>query len=96
MLAKVVAFKNRTDITCKVAIDEKNFLPEFNTQDKKNSCSGGFIMYAKKNLIVCSQTIDDRMALVFAQAIPQIRSMLFPSLVKNKAKKVAKETKAHH
>ena len=82
MLAQVQAFKNKTDIPCKVTIDDKNFLPEWNEADQKNSCLGGFVIYAKKNRIVCSQTLDDRMALVFAQAIPQIRSSLFPSLVR--------------
>ena len=47
-------------------------------------------MYAKKNRIVCSQTLDDRMALVYAQAIPQIRAQLFPSLDEKKRK--AKES----
>ncbi len=31
MLAKVIVFKDKKDILCKVAIDEKNFLPEFNS-----------------------------------------------------------------
>lgn len=82
MLAQVQAFKGKTDIPCRVTIDDKNFLPEWNEADQKNSCLGGFVIYAKKNRIVCSQTLDDRMALVFAQAIPQIRSSLFPSLVR--------------
>jgi len=41
-------------------------------------------MFAKKNRIVCSQTLDARMELVYAMAIPQIREMLFPSLAKKK------------
>jgi vacuolar-type H+-ATPase subunit E/Vma4 len=84
MLSQVVAFKGKKDIPCKVTVDENNFLPEWNEADLKNSCLGGFVMYAKKNRIVCSQTLDDRMALVYAQAIPQIRAQLFPSLDENK------------
>ena len=30
MLKEVVAFKNKTDIPCKVTVDDKNFLPEWN------------------------------------------------------------------
>ena len=90
MLEQVVAFKDKTDIPCRVTIDEANFLPEWNESDQKNSCLGGFVMYAKKNRIVCSQTLDDRMALVYAQAIPQIRAQLFPSLDEKKRK--AKES----
>lgn len=33
MLKQVVAFKNKTDIPCKVTIDDKNFLPEWNEKD---------------------------------------------------------------
>lgn len=40
------------------------------------------MLFARKNRIVCSQTLDDRMALVFAQAIPLMRVTLFPSLRK--------------
>lgn len=86
MLSEVEAFKGRDSLKCNVAIDEKNFLPEWDESNPKNSCLGGFEMYAKKNRIVCSQTLDARMELVYAMAIPAIREMLFPSLVK-KAKK---------
>ena len=39
-------------------------------------------MYCKKNRITCSQTIDDRIAMTYQQAIPEIRSELFPALRK--------------
>ena len=87
MLSQVVAFKDKKDIPCRVSVDEENFLPEWNESDMKNSCLGGIVMYAKKNRIVCSQTLDDRMALVYAQAIPQIRASLFPSLDEGSHKK---------
>lgn len=89
MLAEVVALKDKTDIPCRVTIDEKNFLNEWNEGDAKNSCLGGFVIYAKKNRIVCSQTLDDRMGLIYAQTIPEIRAMLFPSLVRKPAVKEA-------
>lgn len=92
MLAQVVAFKDRSDIPCRVTIDDKNFLPEWDEENQKNSCLGGFVMYAKKNRIVCSQTLDDRMGLVYAQAIPQIRAMLFPCLAKKEKKPVEHKT----
>ena len=85
MLAKVKAFEGKKDIPCRVSVDEANFLPEWNPEEPQRSCLGGFVMYAKKNRIVCSQTLDDRMGLVHAQAIPAIRSSLFPSLVKKHA-----------
>lgn len=91
MLREVVALQGKDNIPCKVTIDKKNFLPEWNADDAKNSCLGGFVIYAKKNRIVCSQTLDDRMGLIYAQTIPQIRAMLFPSLVRKPAAAQAEE-----
>lgn len=61
MLSQVVALEGKDDIPCVVTVDDKNFLPELNTSDPTNSCLGGFVMYAKKNRIVCSQKLDDRL-----------------------------------
>mmetsp|Transcript_66528 Transcript_66528/g.92118 ORF Transcript_66528/g.92118 Transcript_66528/m.92118 type:complete len:86 (-) Transcript_66528:136-393(-) len=66
------------DIPCRIKIDEKNFLPEYDENAEK-SCMGGFVMLARKNRIVCSQTLDDRLSLAYQQAIPAIRATLFPS-----------------
>lgn len=86
MLSQVAACKGKDDIPAKVKIDTKNFLPEWNATDPEHSCLGGFKMYAKKNKIVCSQTLDDRIELVYQQAIPKFRLQLFPSLAKEDKK----------
>ena len=78
----VLSGKKAADIPCTITVDETNFLHEWNKDDQTQSCLGGFMLFARKNRIVCSQTLDDRMALVFAQAIPQMRVTLFPSLRK--------------
>lgn len=89
MVTQVQVFEDKKaadpdfELKCKVKIDEENFLHEWDANDQEKSCLGGFVMYAKKNRIVCSQTLDERMSLVYMQAIPQIRAMLFPSLVRN-------------
>lgn len=70
MLSQVKALEGKDDIPCVVTVDDKNFLPEFNSDDPTNSCLGGFVMYARKNRIVCSQKLDDRLALTFQQSIP--------------------------
>lgn len=80
MLSQVESLKGRTELPCRVEIDEAKFLPEYNAQDPTNSCLGGFVMYARKNRIVCSQTLDDRLEMTFQQSIPEMRSMLFPSM----------------
>ena len=82
--------EGKDDIPCTVTIEEdpKKRLPEYNEADPTNSCLGGFVMYCKKNRIVCSQTLDDRINLVYQQAIPEMRAALFPSMVKFRAKRV--------
>ena len=96
MLSQVKALSGREDIPCKVKVDKEHFLPEWNEADKLNSCLGGFVMYCKKNRITCSQTLDDRIAMTYQQAIPQIRSELFPSLIKPVKEKVVKPREVHH
>ena len=84
MLSQVRALEGKEDIPCVVTVDDKNFLPELNESDPTNSCLGGFVMYARKNRIVCSQTLDDRLSMTFQQSIPQMRAALFPSLTKQR------------
>ena len=88
MISQVAALAGKDDIPCTVTVDQTHFLPEFNEQDPTNSCLGGFVMYARKNRIVCSQTLDDRLAMTFNQSIPAMRASLFPSLTSVNAKKV--------
>ena len=82
MMVHVKALVGKDDIPCEVDVDRESFLPEWAPEDPDNSCLGGFKIFANKNRTVCSQTLDDRMSLVFAQSIPLIRVKLFPSLRK--------------
>jgi|EP00806_Schmidingerella_arcuata_P001652 V-type H+-transporting ATPase subunit E len=84
MLTQVKSLEGRDDLPCAVTIDQDKFLPEYNKNDPTNSCLGGFVMYARKNRIVCSQTLDDRLAMTFQQSIPEMRASLYPSLAKRK------------
>lgn len=43
---------------------------------------GGIVLHTRKGRIVCSNTIDERLQLVYSEAIPEIRALLFPSLIK--------------
>ena len=65
MLSQVKALEGKEDIPCTVIIDDKHRLSEYNENDPTNSCLGGFVMYCRKNRIVCSQTLDDRVELVY-------------------------------
>jgi len=70
--------KDPKDIPCQIIIDGKRL--ESIEDNEATGSIGGFKLYAKKGRIVCSQTIDDRIDLVFQSAIPAIRHMLFPSM----------------
>jgi vacuolar-type H+-ATPase subunit E/Vma4 len=63
MKREVKALKDR-DIPCKINIDEK-YLPEFHDEEGAESCLGGVILHCKKARIVCSNTLDDRLQLVY-------------------------------
>ena len=77
---EVKVFKDR-DVPCKITFNER-FLPEYSAEPGADSCLGGLALLARKGKIVCSNTIDDRLLLVYAEAIPDIRRELFPSLTK--------------
>ena len=60
------------------------FLPEFieSSENPLDSCMGGILLHARKGRIVCSNTLDERLQLVYHQAIPEIREGLFPCMIK--------------
>ena len=75
---KIFEGKDPNDIPCNIIIDGKRL--ESIEDNELTGSVGGFKLYAKKGRIVCSQTIDDRIDLVFQSAIPAIRHELFPSM----------------
>jgi len=76
MKKEVKHFANR-EVPIEIHLDEGRYLPEFDEKDGADSCLGGVVMHAKKGRIVCSNTLDSRLQLVYQEAIPQIRSNLF-------------------
>jgi len=95
MKKEVKLFKER-DVPCKLIVENTKFLPEFDETDGANSCMGGIMLHARKGRIVCSNTLDDRLQLVYQEAIPEIRSMLFPSFAKNKQEKAEADEHVKH
>jgi hypothetical protein len=57
---------------------------------------GGIILHAKRGRIVCSNTLDERLQLVYAEAIPEIRENLFPCLKKAEKVQTPGEEKHGH
>ncbi len=68
---EVKSFKNK-DVALTLVLDNKKFLPEFNEQSDNptESCMGGILMHARQGRIVCSNTLDERLQLVYQEAIP--------------------------
>ena len=61
------------DYTTKLEVREDHFL------DNNNGARcGGIILFAHNRRIVCSNTLEDRLNLVFEQELPRLRNGLFP------------------
>lgn len=62
-----------TNYSCKLTVIKDMFLDESN-----GARCGGVILYAKERRIVCSNTLEDRLNLVFELELPRLRHILFP------------------
>lgn len=61
-----------------LSVDEKNFLPPGPHEGYKGpACAGGVILSALNGKIICKNTLDARLGLVFEQKLPEIRVKLF-------------------
>ena len=96
MKKEVKAFANR-EVPIKVNLDENRYLPEYDETEGADSCMGGVVLHCRKGRIVCSNTLDDRLNLVYQESIPEVRKILFPSFKKNVQKASAPaQTHGHH
>jgi V-type H+-transporting ATPase subunit E len=82
LMKKEVKFFKDRDVPCKVNVDNTRFLPEFDENEGAESCMGGIVLHTRKGRIVCSNTLDDRLQLVYQESIPEVRKLLFPSIKK--------------
>ena len=65
LLKKEVQLFKDKDVPLKMILDKDRFLPEFDDNEGAESCLGGVVLHAKKGRIVCSNTLDDRLGLVY-------------------------------
>ncbi len=86
------------EVPIKILIDKHKYLPEYNENEAIDSCMGGVVLHCRKGRIVCSNTLDERLALCYQEAIPDVRRMLFPSFQVEKVPKAkaAGEFKISH
>jgi V-type H+-transporting ATPase subunit E len=78
---EVKAFENQ-EVVIKVTLDHGKHLPEYDETEGAESCLGGVVLHCRKGRIVCSNTLDDRLQLVYQESIPEVRRILFPSFKK--------------
>jgi len=72
------AYKARTGNTVELSIDKKNYLPSGPTPGSHGlSCSGGVLLSAHDDKIICDNTLDQRLGLAFDAKIPDIRRTVF-------------------
>ena len=71
--SEIMMTETKREYNTKLEVLEDKFL----TQDEGGLC-GGVVLYAHKGRIVCPNTLEDRLNLVFEQELPQLRKGLFP------------------
>lgn len=61
-----------------IILDEQTYLPPEPRPDGiGSSCAGGIVLASKDGKIVCENTLDARLDVVFRQKLPEIRKLLF-------------------
>jgi vacuolar-type H+-ATPase subunit E/Vma4 len=71
-------------------------LAEYDETEGADSCMGGIMLHARKGRIVCKNTLDERLQLVYQEAIPDIRRMLFPCFKKPTVEKPTEDPNVRH
>jgi V-type H+-transporting ATPase subunit E len=71
-------------VTCELAVSEedRDMLPgppQEGASMVGGSCSGGVVMKAHRDRIICDNTLDTRLALIWEETQPKIRGTLFPA-----------------
>ena len=87
IMKKEVKFFHNKDVPIKILIDHAKYLPEYDENESVESCMGGVVLHCRKGRIVCSNTLDERLALCYQEAIPDVRRLLFPSFKTEKEAK---------
>mmetsp|Transcript_71871 Transcript_71871/g.163152 ORF Transcript_71871/g.163152 Transcript_71871/m.163152 type:complete len:233 (+) Transcript_71871:85-783(+) len=77
--AKVIKVETGATRTCRLTLDEKQYLPPAPVEGREGkSCLGGVMLFCQNGKISIDNTIDLRLQLVMEQDKPAIRSLLFP------------------
>ena len=71
--AEIMMTETEREYSCKLTVLEDEFL-----NDTNGALCGGVVLLAHNRRIVCSNTLEDRLNLVFEIELPQLRQGLFP------------------
>ena len=55
-------------------------LSEFDLEENNQKIIGGVFLRSSDGVIVCDNSLDSRVRLIFEQLLPQIRESLFPKV----------------
>jgi V-type H+-transporting ATPase subunit E len=71
-------YTKKTEKPCEVTIGD-NYLPPGpeTATNEANVCSGGIVLSTNEGKIICANTLDARLSMVFDQKLPEIRTILF-------------------
>lgn len=98
------AVKEATGVAIKVtvSVDEQNPLPPPPSPERQGAtCRGGVVLTARNGKVICRNTLDSRLDVVYNNLLPQVRGILFgvrPGGHSNKSEeeKEAAEEKSGH
>ena len=71
--SEVMLEETKREYSCKLTVRDDKYL----TQEEGGLC-GGIVLYAHDRRIVCPNTLEDRLNLVFENELPSLRAGLFP------------------
>jgi len=75
--AAVAEYTEKSKKQADVEIDSSVHLPPGPEEAKEDSCSGGILLSSHGGKIICSNTLDARLAMSFEQQLPAVREALF-------------------
>jgi len=72
-------YKAKTGKNAEVEVDTQRFLPPGPEEsgNPEDCCTGGVLLSTNQGKTICSNTLDDRLAMAFEQQLPKIREILY-------------------
>jgi len=76
--AAVAEYESKSKRKCEVTINQNDpLLPGPEETKGSDFCSGGIVLSTPDGRIICANTLDARLSMVFEQKLPEIRTILY-------------------